>query len=163
MAILGLFGGFWAWIWAYFRGFEPGLGNISPILRVLGLDSSLIWALSGGPGPGFGPFWAYFKPKSVHLGDLWWIWAISGGGGVLALDSGYFGGTWAYFKPKSGHLGDLGLDLANLCGILGLDSGRLGVSWTYFKPRSGHLGDLGLDLGHFKGSWAWIWAFLGLF
>ncbi len=54
------------------------------------------------PGPGLGPFWVYFKPKLVHLGNL-----------VLGL--GHFEGSWAWiwacFKHKSAHSGDLGGDL----------------------------------------------------
>ncbi len=74
----------------------------------------------GGPWPGFGPFWAYFKPKSAHLG----IWAISGG---PVSEFGPFRGSWAYFDPKSVHLGDLGLDLGHFEGSL----------WPGFGPVLG--------------------------
>ena len=181
---MGLLGPIWRilWIWAYFRGFAPGLGHIWPIWRVLGLDLSLIWPLSGGPGLGSGPFWAYFKPKSAHLRDR-------------GLDLGYFRGSWAWIRAiLGGSLAYLSLNRA-ICGIwdwikaismgpgpgfgpfwptwriwawilaisgvLGLDSGHFGGRegvLAYYKPKSADFWDLGVDSGHFGRSWAWTRA-----
>ncbi len=115
-------------------GFGPGLGHIWPISRVLGLDLSLIWALSGGPGSLVGPISSLNRPIWV----IWnWILAISG---VLDLDLGHFWCSRPGFGPFPEALGlDLGLSRPTLSlnrlireiwdriwaftGVLGLDSG----------------------------------------
>ena len=67
--------GFGAWIGPYLTyfkgpgpGFEPNLSS------------------GGSPGAEFGPYWAYFKPKSAHLGNL-------------GLDLGHFGCRLPGFGP----------------------------------------------------------------
>ena len=79
------------------------MGHFGPILRPLGLDLGLLWALSG-----VGLFGPILSLNSLIWGIWDWIWAILE---VLGLDSGHFVGSCAYFKPKSAHLRDLGLDL----------------------------------------------------
>ncbi len=81
-----------------------------PISRVLGLDLSLLWALSGVLGLDLGLFWAQIGPlggSGTGLGPF---------RGVLSLDSGHFRGFFAYSKFKSAHFGDLGLDLGHFDG-----------------------------------------------
>ena len=81
----GLFGGFWA-----YSGLSGVLGlDLGLFVHILSLIRPIlgiwdwIWAILMGPGPGFGPLWAYFQPKSAHLWDL-------------GLDLGDFGrsGAW---------------------------------------------------------------------
>ena len=63
------------------------LGHLSPILNhfgPFGESWTWIWPIFAGPGPGFGPFWAF--------------------GGILVLDSAHFG--------PFGEA--MGLDLVNL-------------------------------------------------
>ena len=79
---LGSFGGV--------LGLGPGLfGPILSLNRPIWELCDRIWAISGAPGPGFGPFWAYLKPKSVNFG-------------ALGQDLGHLGGSWAWVRAFLG-------------------------------------------------------------
>ncbi len=94
-----------------------------------------------GPGTGFGPFWTYIKPKSVHLGDL-------------GLDLGHFGGSWILAISGS------------LVPILSLNRLNLGIwdlIWAILMGPGSGFGPLGPILSLNRpiwGIWDWIWAIL---
>ncbi len=140
---------------------EAGFGQFWPFGAYFGPFRAF-----SGPGPGFGPFWAYLGGLVLNLSYLGWsgpgFWAF---GAIKDLSEDGFGplGTYSgHFEPVS--------ELRAWIWACYVGSGPIWACFWRFGPRfwsSGHGFEpfgaySGGHLGHFYGSWPGLGPFWGL-